>query len=176
MPTPKNVEAVASLRDKLEKAQSVVLADFTGLDAQKINELRREFRNNDSELLVIKNTLGILAARESGMADLEQYLEGPTAWAMAHKDPTAPARVLKEFRKLHKLPRVKGGFIDGIVISPDQVRKVADIPPKPVLVAQILGLIQSSTQGIGGVLRAVMTSVVVAVDEIKKQKETGGGS
>jgi len=176
MPTPRKVEAVETLRAKLADAQGVVLADFTGLDVQKISELRREFRKNDSEFFVVKNTLGLIAAKECGMEGLEEYLDGPTGWAVTSADATAPARVIKEFHRVHSLPKVKGGFIDGAVVSPDQVVRIADLPAKPVLVAQILGLIQSPIQGVAGVLHAVMTHLAVAADEIRKQKETGGGS
>ncbi|MBN1827438.1 MAG: 50S ribosomal protein L10 [Candidatus Eisenbacteria bacterium] len=176
MPTPRKVEAVETLRAKLANAQAVVLADFSGLDVGKISQLRREFRKNDADFIVVKNTLGLIAAKECGMAGLEPYLEGPTGWAVTSADPTAPARVIKEFSRTHTLPKVKGGFIDGVVISPEEVVKIADLPSKPVLVAQIMGLIQSPIQGIAGSIHAVMTYLAVAVDEIRKQKEAAGKS
>lgn len=177
MTTPRKEESVAALKEKLENVQSVVLADFTGLDVEGMNELRREFRKNDAHFMVIKNTLGRIVVRDLKLDGLEKYLDsGPTGWAVTSADPTAPARVLKDYARLHKIPTVKGGYFDGAALSPDQVRKVADLPAKPVLVAQILGLLNSPVQGIAGTLHAVMTSLAVATDEIRKQKEAGGES
>lgn len=175
MPTPKKEEAVAALRKKLEGAQAVVLADFTGLTVEGINKLRREFRRNQSEFYVIKNTLGRIAIRETEMEGLEKYFEGgPTGWAVTTADPTGPAKILKEFAKIHKLPTVKGGYIDGAVLNAEQIQRVADLPAKPVLVAQVLGLLNAPITGVAGALSAVMTSIAIAVDEIRKQKEAGG--
>ena len=174
MPSEKKVEAVAALKEKLEGAQAVVLADFTGLDVEKLNELRREFRKSDSRFYVFKNTLGRLAVREVGMEGLEQFLEGPTGWAVAVGDPVAPAKVIKEFAKTHELPKVKGGYIDGAVLMPEEVKRVADLPPKPILVAQVLGLVQGPVTGVAGTLKSVISSLAVAVEEIRKQKEAGG--
>ncbi len=176
MATPKKAEAVAVLKKKLESSQGVVLADFTGLDVENMTALRREFRKNGSEFLIVKNTLARLAVRESGMEGLGRYLEGPTGWAMAMEDPVSAAKVLMEFAKTHQFPKVKGGYIEGAVLSPEEVLRVADLPAKPVLVAQILGLIVAPIQGVAGAVHAVMTSLAVAVDEIKKQKEASGGS
>jgi large subunit ribosomal protein L10 len=173
MPTAKKVDSVATLKKKLENAQAVVLADFTGLNVEGISKLRREFRKNKSEFFVIKNTLGKIAARDMKMEGLERFLDrGPTGWAVTSADPTAPAKILMEFARTHgDRPVVKGGFIDGSVLSADEVKKVANLPPKAVLVAQIMGLVNAPLQGVVSTVHAVMTSLAVAADEIRKQKE-----
>lgn len=177
MATAKKEEAVAALRKRLEDAQSVVLADFTGLDVEGMTALRSEFRKNESSFFVVKNTLGRIAIRERKLAGLDRFLEaGPTGWAVTSADPTSPARVLMEFAKTHGRPVVKGGFFDGAFLTAEDVGRVANLPPKPVLVAQILGLLQAPVQGVAGTLHAVMTSLAVAADEIRKQKEAGGGA
>ncbi|MFH1681232.1 MAG: 50S ribosomal protein L10 [Candidatus Eisenbacteria bacterium] len=176
MPTPRKVESVATLKKKLESAQAVVLADFTGLSVDGISRLRREFRKSGSEFFVIKNTLGRIAARDMNMEGLERFLDrGPTGWAVAIADPIAPAKVIKDFAKANNdLPVVKGGFIDGSVLSAVEIARVADLPPKPVLVAQIMGLVNAPMQGVVSTVQAVMTSLAVAVEEIRKKKEGGG--
>lgn len=176
MPTAKKVETVATLKKKLENAEGVVLADFTGLTVDGLSRLRREFRKNRSEFYVIKNTLGKIAARDMSMEGLERFLDrGPTGWAVTTADPTTPAKILMEFaRANNNLPVVKGGFIDGAVLNADEVKRVANLPPKAVLVAQIMGLINAPAQGIAGTVHAVMTSLAVAADEIRKKKEGGG--
>ncbi len=177
MTTPRKEKSIAALKGKLEGVQSVVLTDFTGLDVEGMTELRREFRKNNAHFMVIKNTLGRIVVRDLKLDGLEKYLEsGPTGWAVTSADPTAPAKVLKDFAKVHKVPTVKGGYIDGAALTPEEVQRVADLPTKPVLVAQILGLLNSPVQGIAGTIHAVMTSLAVAADEIRKQKEAGGES
>lgn len=174
MPTKRKEEAVETLKKRLENAQAIVLADFTGLDVDGINELRREFRKSESSFFVIKNTLGRIAVRDTDMEGLTKFFEaGPTGWAVTEADPTGPAKVLMEFAKTRNLPQVKGGYIDGAVLTPEEVKRVAALPAKPVLVAQILGLLNAPVTGIAGTLSAVMTSLAVAVDEIRKQKEAG---
>jgi len=177
MSTPRKKEAVAELKKRLDGAQAVVLAAFTGLAVEGMSKLRREFRKNDSTFYIVKNTLGRIAVRDLDMEGLETYLEhGPTGWAVTAADPTAPAKVLAEFAKTHKVPTVKGGYMDGAILSPDEVKRVASLPPKPVLVAQILGLLQSPVQGVVTATNAVMTSLAVAVNEIKKKREEEGAS
>jgi large subunit ribosomal protein L10 len=176
MPTPRKVESVATLRKKLENAQAVVLADFTGLNVDGVSRLRREFRKSGSEFFVIKNTLGRIAARDMNMEGLGRFLDrGPTGWALAIADPVSPAKILMDFAKANNnIPVVKGGFVGGAVLTADEIRRFANLPPKPVLVAQIMGLVNAPAQGIAGTIRAVMTSLAVATDEIRKKKEGGG--
>jgi len=175
MATAIKVETVEELARKLGNAKGVVLADFTGLNVENITQLRRNCRASETEFVVVKNTLARLAVKEAGLDGLEAYLQGPTGWAITRADSVTPAKVLSDFAKEHKLPKIKGGYIDGNALSPDQVERIAELPTKPVLIAQILGLIQSPVQGLAGGLHAVMTGLAIAVEEIRKQKETGGG-
>lgn len=175
MPAAKKIELVEELKTKLENAQGVVLADFTGLDVEKLTQLRRECRKSDSTFFVIKNTLALRAIEEVGMGGLGEFLEGPTGWAITGGDAVTPAQVLSEFSREHQLPKIKGGFFDGVVASAEDVATIASLPAKPVLIAQILGLIQSPVQGLAGGLNAVVASLARAVEEIRKQKEAGGG-
>ena len=109
------------------------------------------------------------------MEGLDEYLDGPTGWAVTDGDAVSPAQVLSRFAKEHKLPKIKAGYFDGVAATAEEVNKIAELPTKPVLIAQILGLIQSPVQGLAGGLHAVMTGLAVAVEEIRKQKEAGGG-
>ncbi|RPJ46505.1 MAG: 50S ribosomal protein L10 [Candidatus Latescibacterota bacterium] len=176
MPTPKKVETVATLKRKLDGAQGVVLADFTGLTVEGISRLRREFRKSGSEFYVIKNTLGKIAARDMQMGGLEKFLDhGPTGWAVTTADPTSPAKILMDFaRTNNNIPAVKGGYIDGAVLNAEEIKRVANLPPKAVLVAQIMGLVNAPIRGVASTVYAVMASLAVATDEIRKQKEGAG--
>ncbi len=175
MPTERKVQLIDELTSRLENANGVVLADFTGLDVEGLTQLRRECRNSESSFFVIKNTLALRAIKQVGMEGLGEFLEGPTGWAISGGDAVAPAQILSNFAKEHKLPTIKGGFFDGVVANAEDVEAIAKLPTKPVLIAQILGLIQSPVQGLAGGLNAVVASLAIAVEEIRKQKEAGGG-
>ncbi len=175
MPAQSKIEAVEAFKERLSTAQGVVIADFSGLDVESITELRRKCRKAETRFLVVKNTLAIHAIKQVGMDGLEEFLSGPTGWAIADSDPIAPAKILSDFAKEHKLPKIKGGFIDGRVVSPDEVAEVAKLPSKPVLIAQIAGLINAPVQGIAGGIQAVLASLALAVEEVRKVKEAGGG-
>ena len=175
MPTARKVQLVEDLKTQLENAQGVVLADFTGLDVKKMTQLRRECRKAESSFFVIKNTLALHAIKEVGMEGLGQFLEGPTGWAITGGDAVTPAQILNDFSKEHKLHHIKGGFFDGVVASAEEVAAIAILPSKPVLIAQIMGLIQSPMQGLAGGLNEVVASLARALDEVRKQKEAGGG-
>ncbi len=176
MATATKVELVADLAERFKGAQGVVLADFTGLTVEKITELRRACLKGESKFYVVKNTLAKLALKEAGITGLDQYLEGPTGWAITEVDAVAPAKVLSDFAKANKLPRIKAGYIDGSVLDAAGVGAIADLPPKPVLIAQIAGLINAPVTGIAAGLNAVMQGLAVGLDEVRKQKEAGGGT
>lgn len=176
MATAQKVELVADLTEKLKSAQGVVLADFTGLTVEKITKLRRACLAGESQFYVVKNTLAKRALKEAGIEGLDEYLAGPTGWAITEVDAVAPAKVLSDFAKENDLPKIKAGYIDGSVLNADDVGAIAKLPSKPVLMAQIAGLIQAPVTGIAAGVNAVMASLAIAMEEVRKQKEAGGGS
>ncbi|NNE08804.1 MAG: 50S ribosomal protein L10 [Gemmatimonadetes bacterium] len=176
MATATKVELVADLAERFKSAEGVVLADFTGLTVEKITELRRACLKGESQFYVVKNTLAKRALKEAGITGLDEYLQGPTGWAITEVDAVAPAKVLSDFAKENKLPKIKAGYIDGSVLDAAGVGQIADLPPKPVLMAQIAGLINAPVTGIAAGLNAVMQGLAVGLDEVRKQKEAGGGT
>ena len=117
---------VAEIKEKLEKAQGVVLASYQGLTVEEDTMLRKSLREAGVEYKVYKNTLVTLAANELGLGDLVQYLEGPVSIAFGYEDATAPARVLHNFGKDHKKLELKAGIVDGIVYDKAGVEKTCN--------------------------------------------------
>ncbi|RMH70990.1 MAG: 50S ribosomal protein L10 [Gemmatimonadetes bacterium] len=163
---------------KLQNAQAIYLADFTGLNVASISDLRNKFREEaakhgiELEFQVIKNTLIRIAAAEAGIEGLEPYLEGPTAVAFS-SDIAVPAKVLTDFSKEHDgLPQVKAGVVEGDLFTADQVKQLATLPPREVLLSQLLGSLQSPIQGLASVLQQTVSKFVRVVDAIAKEKET----
>ena len=146
---------VAEIKEKMEKAQAVVLTNYQGLTVKQDTELRKNLREAGIEYRVYKNTLVTLAAKELGHEGILEYLEGPVSIAFGYEDATAPARVLNNFAKDHKALELKAGIVDGIVYDQDMIKKIADIPSKEVLIAKLLGSIKSPLSNLAYLLNAI---------------------
>ena len=147
---------VAEIKEKLEKAQTVVLASYQGLTVEEDTQLRKNLREAGIEYKVYKNTLVTLAARELGMdAGIEQYLEGPVSIAFGYEDVTAPARILNDFAKDHKKLELKAGLVEGEIYDKAKLEQLASIPSKEVLIAKLLGSIKSPLSNFAYLLSAI---------------------
>ena len=134
---------VLEIKEKLEKAQGVVLADYQGLSVEEDTMLRKSLREAGVEYKVYKNSLVTRAANELGLGDVVQYLEGPVSIAFGYEDATAPARVLFNFGKEHKKLELKAGVVEGTFFDKDGIQAIADIPSREVIIAKFMGSIQS---------------------------------
>jgi len=164
---------VQELKEKLEQASGMVIVDYRGLNVAQATELRKRLREAGVEYRVIKNTLARLACREIGLIDLEPYLEGPNAIAFGLTDPVAPAKILSEFAKDNKQLEIKAGVVDGKVIDVDGVKALADLPPREVLLAKVLGGMQAPLYGFANVLQGNLRNLVYVLEAIRKKKEEG---
>jgi large subunit ribosomal protein L10 len=173
MPTAEKTAAIEQLQETIEKAASIYLADFTGLNVEQITDLRRKCRAEGVSFQVVKNTLAIKASRAVDREQLTEHFRGPTAMAVSVDDPTAPARILVDFHKVHEKPQVKLGFVDGRVLDADEVKKLASLPTRDQLISQVMQLAQAPAQGFVGVLNALMSQVVRTVDAVRDGKEKG---
>ncbi len=171
MARPEKEAIVAELKEKLEQSKAAILTEYRGLNVAAMTELRRLMREQGLEYRVVKNTLTRFAAQELGLDDLEPYLEGPTAIAFSFEDPVAPAKVIMDFAKEHKQLEVKAGLLRGKVIQPEGVKELADLPPREVLLAQVLGGLQAPIAGLVGVLNGAPRNLVYVLEAIRKQKE-----
>ncbi len=146
---------VAEIKEKLEKAQGIVLADYQGLSVEEDTMLRKSLREAGVEYKVYKNSLVSLAANELGLGDLVQYLEGPVSIAIGYEDATSPARILHGFAKDHKKLELKAGVVDGVVYNKAEVEKLATIPSKEVLIAKLLGSFKAPLSNLAYLLNAI---------------------
>lgn len=161
---------VKELAEKLRSSKGTVLTDYRGLNVEKVTDLRNKLRAANIEYRVVKNTLLKLAADDAGITGLETYLEGPTALAISD-DPVAPAKVLAEWIKANKMLEVKGGILEGKVIDSQGVTGLADLPPREVLLAMVVGTMNAPISGLVNVLHGPLRKLVYAVDAVAKQKE-----
>lgn len=162
---------VAELADKLQNSSGGVFVDYTGTTVAQDTEMRRAMRAAGVEYTVIKNTLTRIAADKTGMMALDPILNGPTALAVSKNDPVAAAKVISEFasKKDSKL-KIKAGFVEGNVITPAEVKALAELPSKEALVAQVLGTMIAPVTGFVTVLNANIRGLAVALQAIADKK------
>ena len=149
---------VAEIKEKLEKAQAVVLAKYQGLTVEEDTLLRKNLREAGIEYKVYKNTLVTLAVKELGIEGFDEYLEGPVSIAFGYDDVTAPARILNDFAKDHKALELKAGIVDGELYDAAKIQQLATIPSKEVLIAKPLGSIKSPISSFARVISAIADS------------------
>ncbi|MBE6039099.1 MAG: 50S ribosomal protein L10 [Anaerofustis stercorihominis] len=147
---------VAEIVDKMKNCASFVLVDYQGINAEQVTALRAKARAMNVEYKIYKNTMLTLAAKECGFEGLEDALKGSTAIAFAD-DAVAPAKCISEFVKDNKLQilKFKGGVIDGKVSGVEEIQAIAALPPKDVLIAQVVGGIKSPITKFALVIKAI---------------------
>ena len=154
-------QIVSDYAEKIGKSKSFVLIDYRGLTVAEDTALRVALRKENVEYKVVKNRLILRAIEQAGIECIDSSLfEGPTAIAISYEDAVAPAKVLTDNAKKTKKTALKGGVVEGKVLTVDEIEKVATIPAKPVLVAQLLGMMQSPVR-----------SLAVVLSEIAKKQE-----
>ena len=170
MPNTKNINQVEQLTDKLSRAKAIYFTEYHGLNVEDITELRREFSKNNIEFKIAKNTLIKLAAANNKLDGLSPYLNGATAIAISYEDPTGPARVLKQFRKEHELPEVKGIVFDGEILEGEEFKRIADLPTKDQLLAMLASALSSPMTKLALTLKSSMTDFGNTLSNLKDQK------
>ena len=162
MPNAKVLETkkatVAAMAEQIKGATAGVFVDYKGITVDQDTKLRNEFRDAGVQYSVVKNTLTRLAARENGY-DFDEVLNGTTSFAITTGDPIAPARIVSQFTKQNKVLTIKGGFVEGKIVSVEELNAFGELTSKNDLVAQVLGT-----------LLAPISSLAFVLDQIRLQK------
>lgn len=169
--TEKDV-VVADLQQKLDGASAFYLTDFTGLSVKQITQFRARLRKQGVEYVVVKNTLAKRALEGMELPDVAGFFSGPTGLVIGREDAVAAAKVLSDFaREFGDRPSVKVGVVDRRSFGPEQVKQLADMPPREVLLAQIAGGLQAPMARLAGGMAQLMAGFARAVDQLRQQKE-----
>ncbi|NLC67711.1 MAG: 50S ribosomal protein L10 [Clostridiaceae bacterium] len=168
----KKKEIVKNLTEKFFNAKAVILADYRGITVEQDTEMRRALRKAGVEYKVYKNTLTRLAVKQAGLEKLVSYLEGPTSIAFSENDVVAPAKILSEYAEKFGTLQLKAGVVEGEVIDISGIKALANLPPREVLIAKVLGGMNAPIAGFVNVLSANIRGLVVALNAIAKQKES----
>ena len=170
MPTEEKVREVQEFAGMLQGAQGVVLADFTGLNVAAVMALRRKCRESGVSYRVVKNTLAKRALQGSGLEGLMPLLDGPNAWAVHRTDEIAAAKVIADFAKDHEALKIRGGYMEGRMLSVPEIQALAKLPGREVLLSQVLTGLQAPMAGFAGVLTAVLRGFATVVDAYGKKR------
>lgn len=177
MARPEKIKQVEELAQLFAEAKSIVLNDFTGLDVEKISELRKLCRENKVEYRVIKNTLALRSLPGTQGEGLEEFFEGPTALAVSRDSENLSAKVLAKFAEEYEAPKLKAAVVEGNIIDATEVLALAKLPSKNELLSTILGALKSPGNNLVSVLQGTVRNLLYVVNAIieKKQSEPGGG-
>jgi len=172
MPTEKKQQIVAEFQEALSKCSVGILTDYRGLTMAQMTDLRRKMRAANMEYRVIKNSLAQIAAKNIGREELVSRFTGPMAVALGYGEIPDAARMLTEYIKASKsIMTIRGGFFEDVYLDEKGVEKLAKLPPLEVLIAQVLGGIQSPLYGIVNVLAGPMRGLMNVVQARMKQLE-----
>jgi large subunit ribosomal protein L10 len=169
MKRPEKEKLVAELKEKLTGAKALYYTDFTGLNVKRMTDLRRRLRKANVDYVVIKNTLALRAVNESGLVSTK--LKGQTGLVIA-RDAVAAAKVLSDFAKENDArPAVKGGLLDGRQLDVDQVKKLASMPSREQMLAELGAGLQSPMAAFVGAMNGLLYMFAGALEGLRTQRE-----
>ena len=170
------VAEVEKLKGSFEKAKAVLFADFRGVTSNDMNDMRASFRGKNAEVKVVKNNLVRWALKGTKKEKAVENLAGSTVAFFAYKDAAAVAKALTEFSKKVEAFQIKEGFLGDEVVKEAQIKALAELPPKEVLVAQLLGVLNGPIRSFVTVLSAVPRDFVGVLQAIADKKGKDGGA
>lgn len=173
MPTEAKRQEIDSLVEKVKASEAVYIVEYRGLTVAKSTAVRKLVRDSEGEMKVTKNTLMRIALRETENPTADDIDTGPNAYVFAYKDVAATAKALRDFSKEkgNEALVIKGGIMGGKVLSKEQVMALADLPPRDVLLAQLLGVLVGPMRSFVTVLSGPARGLVTALSQIKEEKE-----
>jgi large subunit ribosomal protein L10 len=170
MPKPEKIQAVKEIAADLRATDIYYFVDYRGLTFAEATELRARLRKADASLKVVKNTLAKIAAAEAGVEGLDDILAGPTAIAYCYGDPVRVAKAIQDFIKEKKKAALRGARLQRSMLSASDVEKLAQLPSREQLIAQVVGSIAAPLAGLANVLNGPIRGLVVALNQVQEQK------
>lgn len=164
---------VQGLHDELERCQAVFVTDYTGLNVERITKLRRDVTSAGGTYRVVKNTLLARACADTDTAAISEFLEGPTAIAVALADPVAVAKALVNFARDNEQLKIQGGVLSARKVTPADIQELAKLPGREVLLARMLGAFNAPIGNFVGVLAAIVSQLVYVLKAIENKKREG---
>ena len=160
-----------NLNERFSKAAVIIVTDYKGLDVAAINDLRRKLRQEEVEYQVAKNSLLIRAAEETDVALIRGTFKGPNAVAMSYGDPVAPAKILSDFAKDHKVFEITIGVMGGKILDTNEIKSLAGLPSREVLLGTFVSTLNSLPTGFVRTLAEIPRQLLNVLQALKDQKE-----
>jgi large subunit ribosomal protein L10 len=165
---------IADVAQLLAERENVIVSDYRGLTMAQLTELRTKLRESGAKVKVVKNTLGGIAADRAGRGAIKELLAGPTAVTFCGDDLVGAAKALSDFARTHPQLEVRGGLLQSSLIDAAGVKALASMPPRDVLVAQVVGTMVAPITGFVTVLQGTISGFVRALNQVAEQRATAG--
>jgi large subunit ribosomal protein L10 len=169
-------EAISDFSENIGQATNAFVLDFKGITVPQVTELRKQVRESGSEYVVVKNTLALIAVKDSPLTKLSNHFTGMTAVAYNTTDPVALAKVLTKFAKDVPTVQFKGAMLAGQVVAANEIQNIANLPSREELLGKLLYLMQHPIRGLAVVLNGTLRNFAVVLDQIAQQKGGDGGA
>jgi large subunit ribosomal protein L10 len=167
---------VSDLRERISKAPVVYLTDFSGLDVKSITVLRRSLKDSGAEYVVVKNRLAKLAFEETELPNIFEDMTGPTGMVLGYDDVVTPAKALTEFAKQHgSKPVFKLGILENQILQPEHIDRLAKLPPREQLLAELAGVLEAPMAALASALEAKLQETAGLLDALREERERAGG-
>jgi large subunit ribosomal protein L10 len=170
MARPDKAAAVAELAEEFRGSAAIVLTEYRGLTVKQLTELRRSLGGNAS-YAIVKNTLTKIAAQEAGVEGIDDHLVGPSAIAFVKGDPVDAAKGLRDFARANPVLVIKGGVLDGKPLSADEIKKLADLESREVLLAKLAGAMKASLSGAAALFAAPLSQTARLIEALRQKVE-----
>ncbi len=158
----------------LSDSEALYVSDYRGLTVAQLTQLRAALRERGAALHVLKNTLTSIAAERAGRENIKELLSGPTAVAFCGEDLLGPAKALSDYARANQALVLRGGVLQGSVLDADGVRRLASLPPREVLVGQVVGTMAAPLTGLVTVLQGTISGFVRALNQVAEQRAAAG--
>jgi large subunit ribosomal protein L10 len=168
MARPDKAAAVAQLAEEFRGSAAIVLTEYRGLSVKQLTELRRSLGGNAS-YAIVKNTLTKIAAKEAGVEGIDDHLVGPSAIAFVKGDPVDAAKGLRDFARANPVLVIKGGVLDGEPLSADEIKKLADLESREVLLAKLAGAMKASLSGAASLFAAPLSQTARLIEALRQK-------
>jgi len=173
-------KSIEVLEKEFKDAKGIYLTDNNKIDVARISKVRVALRKKGMKYIVVKNTLAKIAAEKSGKKEIAPYFKGQIGVVIAPQDGMAPAKIIKDFQKEFakdnkELLEVKIAYVDGTAFTGKDTARLAEIPPREVLLSQLLGVLSAPMSKFAGTLNGVLTTFAQTLEAVKVQKEQAAG-
>ncbi len=169
MPSQRNIQLLDETRQKVEKSTAMFFVDYSGLTHKQLEEVRRDLKDAESEIAVVKNTLMNLALKTKEI-DAKERLQGPYATLFSYQDPIKTTKVLVAFVKKYGLPKIRFGIFEGSIIDEDMINRLSVLPSREVLIGKLLGLLNAPITNLVYGLNANIQKLALVLKEIERKK------